>query len=220
MTEREPTKEEIEGLIESVFTVLHPTPELSWVKTPHGVAVHLIVTRKIGSSQHLFYLEPIAEELLRLCPHNTAHTLLGMILSKLRLGFTTAIANVIESAGLELNEIQEASDRLNQKNIKRPTLKQPNELRIAALKRMDARNRLLVENPRTGPQATLSPERLSMAAAILRREGRPLERIRAKDLAEMLDCEEKSIHRALNRRGTTLKMLLGDLKAWPGKVDN
>ena len=116
MAEREPTKEEIRGLIEDVFIILHPTPALSWVETPHGIAVHLLVTSKIGSSQHVFYLEPIAEELLRLCPHNMARTLLGLILGKLHLGFTTAMANVIESAGLELNEMQESSDRLNKRN--------------------------------------------------------------------------------------------------------
>jgi hypothetical protein len=205
MTEREPTKEEIKELINGVFFVLQPATELCRVETTRGTAVQLIVTnQRLGSSHHLFFLEPIAEELLRRLPHKDARALLSIVLSKLHLGFSTALANVLDSAGLEMNEMLKASDRINLKK-KRPTSEELNERRRAALKRMDARNRSLV-GPR--PKAITSVESLSMAVGHLRANGTPKERITVGSLALLLGCEDAAVYKAFERKGISLKQLL------------
>jgi hypothetical protein len=80
------------------------------------------------------------------------------------------------------------------------------------LKKMDARNRLLVRPPRSGPDARVTVETITGAIGLLRANGKANTEITPKGVAYMFGVTESAITKALKRRGVSFDQLLGMYK--------
>lgn len=208
--------DEIEAVITEAFATLtanlwaYLQTEYNFerIETEIGTAVRFTVHSHMGDMHCLYPLKPVAKSLLEKYPPSNgagmAISTLQRILSDLPLATHIGVENAYDSAKLAALEAMEAAVSVAEQSKARDVKKRRSE----TIKTMNARNAILVEPPKSGPQADVSIERLCAAVHQVRGEGIPLEQITAMALANKLGCEENSIHKALKRHKSSLKDFL------------
>jgi hypothetical protein len=215
------SKAEIKTIIDHAFTDLAVRElPLERVDTEHGTAIKFTINSHIGAMQCLYLLDPVVKMLLKSYPKvqyaGAAESMLIGILFHLPIATAIGMNNAHDCAKLVTQEgyealasiVPELADKVKNGNAK--------SRRAEVLKRINRRNTMLVERPKSGKDATVTNKRLAAATGRLMAEGTPLEQITAQALAMRLGCEENSIHRALERQGSSLKEFLASFK----RVDN
>lgn len=182
------------------------------LETEQGTAIHFIVNSNVGAMQCLYLLEPIAETLLEKYPAgqfgDAATSILIWILNNLPLATQIGMENTYDGARLTMLETFEAIASVTPELAGKVNPGALRGRRVEALRTMNDQNTLLIDPPKSGPLTEVSIERLSAAVGRILAEGTSLEQITAMGLASRLGCEENSIHKALKRRGETLKSFL------------
>jgi hypothetical protein len=205
------------SLPESITATLKAEYQYEKVDTDSGVAISFTVHGHGGAMRCLFPLKPAAEALLSDYASEDEPTMAVAILLALLydIPFATHIGleNAYDSARLTAIETVEAALSVERQRKVGDT----KERRSKILKRMNERNKELVEPPKSGPQAEVSLERLSAAVSSLLHHGTPLDEITAMGIANKLGCEENSVYQSLKRQGTSLKDFLSRYSRW---VDN
>ncbi len=210
MSEEDQNKEAARALIDEVFKH-HPMPHLLRLETDHGLAVQFTVqTKRLAGLQCFYLVEPLAEALLRAYPvhPSAAYTILATTLLSLPHGLHTGMENVSDFAELETIGADEAvRSFMDDGHIpKKPV--NITERTTETLKKMDARNRLLVKPPKPGRDARVTVETITGVIGLLRGTGKAGTEITTKAIAFMLGVTESAVSKALKRRGVSLNQLV------------
>ncbi len=189
-------------------------PDLQRVETDKGLAVRFIVlSKRLGGILCEYPVEPMAESLLRTYPNATsaAYSMLAGILIRLPLGLHIGMENVSDTAEVETVDTDAEVRSLVLKEGKATETKQRRERRerrTEALKKMDARNRMLIAPPKTGPEPEVTIEKVTGTIGILAGMGKVRAEVTPQAVANFIQCSERAVYNALEKRGATFERLL------------
>jgi hypothetical protein len=175
--------------------------------TEQGIGVRFDVPSSIGTLQCYYPLEPLAEGFLKRYPpeqSNVAYALLCFVLCGLRRGLSIGLENVWDAARFDGQEMLDTVKTVA--GAAGP--KKSRKLREDTLARMDARTRLLVQPPETGPEAEVNVMSLSAALGFLLASGMGREQITVAHFANALKCSERAVYKALKKHGTPLERFI------------
>jgi len=210
LPEEDQNKEAARALIDEVFK-RHPMPHLLRLETDHGLAVQFTVqTKRLAGLQCFYLVEPLAEALLRAYPvhSSAAYTMLATTLLSLPRGLHTGMENVSDFAELETIWADEAvRSFMDDGHIpKKPV--NITARTTETLKKMDARNRLLVKPPSPGRDARVTVETITGVIGLLRGTGTADTEITPKAVAFTLGVTESAVSKTLKRRGVSFNQLV------------
>jgi hypothetical protein len=224
MTESKADGDAIRALIDEAFADYDRVPGalVLYRAVVDGVEFAVMIMKsRIGEVQCFYPLRPIAAELLlKYPPHvygNIASTQLSLILSNIHIGLHIGMENVADAVDVQVTEMLEDVASVSKTNPKPPDANVANSRKKAALKQMDARNRLLVEAPQSGAQPEVSINRLSAAIGLLLGTGTEKNKITVATLANHLGCSDSAVYKTLGKGGKTLEQFLC---RFPEKLDN
>ncbi len=186
-------------------------PDLQRVETDKGLAVRfVVVSRRLGGILCEYLVEPIAESLLRTYPDtpSAAYSMLAVILIRLPLGLHIGMENVSDTAEVETVDTDAEFRSLVLKEGKATETKQRRGRRTEALKKMDARNRMLIASPKTGPEPEVTIEKVTGTIGILAGMGKVRAEVTPQAVANFIQCSERAVYNALEKRGATFERLL------------
>jgi hypothetical protein len=130
------------------------------------------------------------------------------MLQSLAQAISIGLINAYDVSQVERLSSFAASDSVKKKNARRFPRKKFAEMQRDTLKRMDARNRMLLEEPRRGPVPKVTEERLAAAVGWLRKELPEGEQLTVEHLDNRLRCRPGTVYKFLQRRALTLDEFL------------
>jgi hypothetical protein len=209
------TEQEVTECIEGVFNEVPQLREFL-IKTDHGPALRLNVNSTIGAVQILYLLPPVARFLLEKYANEPsrllAKSLLMLIIEDLPIGIRIGLDNTFDAAELTAREMWESIGSVAKESALPFDPAALKKRRAATLKKMNDRNTVLVEEPKRGPKAKITLNRISAAVGRLKSEGIPSDQITAGMLALRLKCDDSAIYQALRRQGKSFEEFLGGLE--------
>ncbi len=210
MADQEITRDAVRALIADVFEH-HPMPALLKVETQAGLVVRFVVlSKRLGGILCEYPVEPMAESLLRTYPNATsaAYSMLTIILLRLPLGLHVGMENVCDTAEVETIDADAEVRALIVNGGKPVENKQRRKRRQDTLKKMEARNHMLISPPRPGPQAEVTPSGVTGAIGILAGMGKSRAEVTPQAVADLLGYSERAVYKALEKSGATFEDLL------------
>lgn len=219
--------EEVQALIDTAFANIKAAKldlesecAFERIETDSGVAVSFLVPSHIGPLHCLYRLEPAASVLLEEYPEElypgAALASLIWLLANLWYAAHLGMENAYDGARLAGLETFEALLSVTPEMRRSMSPDAAAQRRKELLKIIAERNAELIETPKSGRQPDITIPRLCAATWRLLGEGMALKQITAAHLEDQLGCKPGSVHKALERQGTTVKGFLARFE----KVDN
>lgn len=182
------------------------------IETDSGVAISFLVPSHIGPVHCLYRLEPAARVLLEEYPEelypSAALASLIWLLANLWYAAHIGMENAYDGARLAGLETFEALLSVTPEMRKSINPDAAAQRRKELLKIIAERNAELIEPSKSGREPDITIPRLCAATWRLLGEDMTLEQITAAHLEDQLGCKSGSVHKALERKGTTVKGFL------------
>lgn len=219
MTGADRHRREIQALIDTAFANikaanldLESECAFERIETESGVAVSFLVPSHIGPLHCLYRLEPAARIFLEEYPDEVypgaALASLIWLLANLWYAAHIGMENAYDGARLAGLETFEALLSVKPEVRGSMSYDAAAQRRKELLKIIAKRNAELIEPSKPGRDPDITIPRLCAATWRLLGEGTALEQITAAHLEDQLGCKPGSVHKALERKGTTVKGFL------------
>jgi hypothetical protein len=214
MSEQEISRDDVRALIGEVFEQ-HPLPHLQRVETDRGLTLRfVVVSERLGGLLCEYPVEPYAEALLRAYPNKraAAYSLLATTLTRLPFGLHLGMENIADMAEFETHEVGASYRAMMKNGGQPPDFEASKAFQKEILKKMDARNRVLVRPVTSGPSARVTAEMIAGAIGLLLNRGKTKAQTTVLEVASLLGCTDSAIYKALKKRGLTFEQLLDMLQ--------